>query len=286
MEKQIFELKREQKKLRLYYGSVVVYLAAAILIMFRARIPGILVALLSPAVYRLVVSPAVKRFTQKVKACNLTFQYESLLNLLTLLPKTPFGREELEATGVVPSRDKGLMTLNGLTGRYHKMSILAGEFSCYHRVDPENPKNTQILFITGTLVEIRFPRDTGMDFRAVSVGYLAERTRKVYFEGSQGLQPAKGILLDFNENFLLYTAKGENIGEEMEREILSLRESSRDNIAVSVRGDRMYVIFQNSYLYPDCKSYTAITAELLRYCAFPELSVLLKMADRCRARLT
>lgn len=279
MEVTIQQLKKKQARLRIYYGAMVVYLGLAAAVLSKVLLPGIVLALLAPAAYFLFVYPAAKRFIWELKEYNLRFQYGKEFDSLELLQKNPFSLERIEAAGVIPTQQKGFLALNGLTGRYKDMEVLAGEFTNYHRTDLKNEKSSRLLFLTGTFVSIQLSLHTEENFRAVSVGMLAGETRDVFFEGRQGLKEVRDCEEDIDGQFLLYSGTGEKPDSGVRTALLRLRRASRDNVSAAVNGDRVDIVFQNGFLYPDYKAYSEVTAEAAQKCAFPELKAALEFAD-------
>lgn len=280
MDDRIQELKKKRAGFRIFYGLMAAYLLFSLVLLYRMRMLGLIAALLAPLWYLVFLRPALKRFETEKRILNMELAYGGFLD--AIIPKADHVilREDVDAAGLIPTQEKGFLSLNGFTGTFRKLPVAAGEISNYHRLDLKNPKSNRLLFLTGTFVKLKLSVDTGMNLRALSLGLLAAETRKVFFEEQQGL---KKVLLpegSLKQKFILYDGSGEIPDSEIQNGLLKLRAASRDNIAVSIQGNLVSIFLQNSFLACDSHVYDEITDAGLKAVRCPELKAALLFSAR------
>lgn len=275
MDDRIQKLKRKRAGFRIFYGFMAAYLLFSLALLYRMRISGLVAALLAPLWYIIFLRPAIRRFGAEKRTLNMVLAYGSFLD--TIIPKADHVilREDVDAAGLIPTQEKGFLSLNGFTGTFRKLPVAAGEITNYHRLDLKNPKDSRLLFLTGTFIRLRLPADTGINLRALSPGLLAEKTRRVFFEEQQGLKEIPLPKGSLKQKFILYDDSGEMPDSEIQNGLLKLRAASRDNIAVSIQGYLVSVFFQNSFLACDYHVYDEITDANLKMVRCPEFKAAL-----------
>lgn len=280
MTEKLQKLQTKRKLFRVLYLFMALYLISALVLLYRVRIFGLFISFLAPVLYLVFVLPALKRFSREKQLFNLEYAYGTILDGLEQEVKGTFKREEVEQAGIIPTQEKGFLVLNGIRGTYRNLTVTASELSNYHRLDLTDPHCSHILFLTGVMIRIKLSKSTGYHLRAVSVGLLARETRAVFFQSMQSLHevsPPDGSLKD---KFCLYTADGLLPDHRLCEEILKLRSSARDNIAIAIEDDTVFIFLQNRFLTANYKVYDEISPQNLQRVPCPELEAALQFAWR------
>lgn len=280
MNDRIQELKKKRARFRIFYGLMTAYLLFSLALLYQMRMFGLIAAILAPLWYLAFLRPAVKRFETEKQILNMELAYGGFLDALTPKACHVISREDVDAAGLIPTQEKGFLSLNGFTGAFRKLPVAAGEISNYHRLDLKNPKSNRLLFLTGTFVKLKLSADTGMNLRALGLGLLAAETRRVFFEEQQGLKMVPLPEGSLKQKFILYDGLGEIPDPEIQNGLLKLRAASGDNIAVSIRGNLVSIFLQNRFLACDYHVYDEITDAGLKAVRCSELKAALLFSAR------
>lgn len=274
----IEKIEKDRTRLKYCYCAVFAYIILSVVTLLRQHQAGLVMVFLLPFLLFLILLPSLRKLNSDKTVYNQQKVYGNYLENLSFWEKNIFSLKDVEEAGLIPVQPKGFLVRRGLRGSFRSLDIEAGEICNYHHLNPEDPKDHNLLFLTGTFVRIRLDHRLCADFRAVSKGVLADRTMCHLYGTLQGLQKVVLPKNPFYEKLSVFTEGGHPVPSQFEEFLTNVNSAGHDAVAAGIRENCLCIFLKNRFLSPAFKATDPVSEEYLSTPACEELKTILDCA--------